>query len=157
MSQSVRVSQILILIPPPSLVCILFYSTLPRWLQSIEMADVPAYASFVGFLLHVPFNILYVRILNYGYIGVAMATVSFQILQPLLIYLYLFGTSHGRERILKNSGAKAVGRQRLSFWPELYAAVFSLSGIKQYLELGTCMLLILLPPFCFTSLLCLNF
>jgi hypothetical protein len=110
--------------------------TVTTWLQTIEMADVPAYAAFVGFLLHVPFNILYVNILGYGYRGVAMATVSFQLLQPIIIFTYIFGTKHGRDRILTNTGAKAIGREKLTFRSELYAAVFSFSGIKQYLELG---------------------
>ena len=110
--------------------------TTTAWLQSIEMADVPAYAAFVGFLLHVPFNVLYVRVLGYGYEGVAMATVSFQLLQPLIMFFYLFGTKRGRDRILTNSGAKAIGQTRLKFWPELYASVSSFAGIKQYLELG---------------------
>jgi len=107
--------------------------TVTAWLQSIELADVPAYAALVGFLLHVPFNILYVKVLGLGYDGVALATVSFQIIQPILIFTYLFGTSSGRNRILTNTGARAIGNDRLTFWPEFSAAVFSLSGIKQYL------------------------
>ena len=110
--------------------------TTTAWLQSIEMADVPAYAAFVGFLFHIPFNMLYVNVLGYGYEGVAMATVSFQLLQPIIIYFYLFGTNHGRDRILINTGAKAIGRNGFSFWPEFKAALFSFSGVKQYLGLG---------------------
>ncbi len=110
--------------------------TVTAWLQTLDMADIPAFAAFVGFILHVPFNILFVRVLGFGYEGVAMATVSFQLLQPLIIFFYLFGTENGRDRILTHSGAKAIGRSRLSFWPEVYAAISSFAGIKQYLELG---------------------
>lgn len=111
--------------------------TVTAWLQSIEMADVPAYAALVGFIFHVPFNVLYVNVLGFGYKGVAMATVSFQLLQPILIFVYLFGTKQGQDRILSNTGGKAVGRKRITFWPEVHSAV-SFSGVKQYLELGTC-------------------
>lgn len=110
--------------------------TLTAWLQAMEMADVPAYAAFVGCVCHLPFNILFVNILGFGYEGVGMATVAFQVIQPLLMVFYLL-TKAGRSRILEQSGAKILGREYLTFWPELYAAVFSLSGIKQYLALGT--------------------
>ncbi len=110
--------------------------TITSFLQSIEMSDVPAWAAFVGFLTHVPFNILFVDIFGFGYEGVAMATVMFQLLQPFIICIYLFGTVYGRERLLEGCGAKAIGRGHLSFWPEMKAAVGSLNGIKQYLSLA---------------------
>eukprot|EP01083_Nonionella_stella_P253786 872995_1 len=110
--------------------------TVTSFLQSIEMADVPAWAAFVGFLSHVPFNILFVDILGLGYHGVALATVMFQLLQPVIILFYLFGTSKGRERTLEGIGARSIGRESLSFWPELYAAIGSIVGIKQYLALA---------------------
>eukprot|EP00554_Chaetoceros_debilis_P013464 CAMPEP_0194127374 /NCGR_PEP_ID=MMETSP0150-20130528/60486_1 /TAXON_ID=122233 /ORGANISM="Chaetoceros debilis, Strain MM31A-1" /LENGTH=645 /DNA_ID=CAMNT_0038821295 /DNA_START=148 /DNA_END=2085 /DNA_ORIENTATION=+ len=110
--------------------------TVTSFLQSIEMADVPAWAAFVGFLSHVPFNILFVDILGLGYHGVALATVMFQLLQPVIILFYLFGTNKGRERILEGIGARSIGRESLSFWPELYAAIGSIVGIKQYLALA---------------------
>lgn len=110
--------------------------TMTAWLQSIEIADVPAYTAFIGFLCHIPLNVLFVRVLGYGYRGVAMATISFQILQPVLMCVYLFGTNKGIDRMLSSTGARGVGRTKLRFWSELKAAVSSFSGIKQYLELG---------------------
>ena len=110
--------------------------TLTSWLQAIAIADVPAWAALVGFLSHVPFNILFVHVLGFGYLGVAMATVMFQVLQPIIMCGYLFGTARGRARVLEATGAKAVGRTHLTFWPEAYAAVTSIAGIKQYLSLA---------------------
>ena len=118
---------------------LLFYSinwTLTSWLQAIEIADVSAYAAFVGFLSHIPFNILFVDVLGYGYLGVAMATALFQTLQPIIICIYLFGTYHGRDRVLGAIGAKGIGRTYLSFRKEWHCAVTSISGIKQYLSLA---------------------
>ena len=110
--------------------------TLTSWLQAIAIADVPAWAALIGFLSHVPFNILFVNILGYGFLGVAAATVLFQLLQPFIICIYLFGTCQGQERVLKAIGAKAIGRTRLSFWKEFHCAITSISGIKQYLSLA---------------------
>ena len=110
--------------------------TLASWLQSIEIADVPAFAAFVGFASHIPFNILFVNVLGFEYLGVAMATVMFQLLQPIIVCGYLFGTARGRERVLKGIGANHIGRTHLSFWPEARSAVSSISGIKQYLSLA---------------------
>ena len=110
--------------------------TVTAWLQALEMADIPAYAAFVGLLLHVPFNFLFIRILGWGYLGVAVATDMFQFIQPMLILTFLFGTNSGRARTMKNTGAKAIGRTNLSFWAEASAAINSFAGIKQYLSLA---------------------
>lgn len=57
------------------------YMTLSAWLQSLEMADVPAYGASVGLILHVPMNMLFIHM--FGFMGSAVATVVFQIVQPL--------------------------------------------------------------------------
>eukprot|EP00979_Chaetoceros_neogracilis_P012570 scaffold3357_cov268-Chaetoceros_neogracile.AAC.11 len=110
--------------------------TLTCWLQAIAIVDVPAWAALIGFLSHVPFNILFVDVLGYGFLGVAAATVLFQSLQPFIICIYLFGTKQGQERVLEAIGAKAIGRDHLSFWKELHCAITSIPGIKQYLSLA---------------------
>jgi MATE family multidrug resistance protein len=109
--------------------------TLTSWLQAISIADVPAWAAFVGFLLHIPSNIFFVDILGWGYLGVAAATVVFQLLQPLIICIFLFGTDHGRKRVLRATGAEAIGRTHFSFKTEFREALHVL-GIKQYLSLA---------------------
>lgn len=111
--------------------------TTNAWLQSLDMADVPAYSAFIGLLLHVPTNILFVNILGFGYKGVALATVLFQLLQTLMIYCYLFGSKKGRDRVLASIGVEDTSRDSLYSWAEMKIALFSLQGIAQYLELGT--------------------
>ena len=86
--------------------------------------------------MHIPFNILFVRILGYGYEGVAMAAVMFQLLQPVGICTYLFGTRHGRNRMLENTGAKGIGRTHLSVRREIKTALSSMAGILQYIKLA---------------------
>lgn len=112
--------------------------TLTTWLQAIGLADIPAYAAAVGLALHIPLNLLFVSI--YGYLGVASATVCFQLVQPVLILSYLLGTSHGRSRVLKHCGAGLVNRDdKVSLFSggvELKLAVKSLSGICSYLGLA---------------------
>jgi len=120
----------------PGLWCYSINFTFTAWLQSINMADVPAYAALSGFSLHIPFNLLFVNVLGYGYKGVAMATVMFQLLQPILICVYLFATDHGRGRMLEHTGAKGIGRTRLRMRNELRIALSSPSGILQYLVLA---------------------
>lgn len=61
-----------------------FYSiswTLTAWVQSIGMADVPAYAAVLGLVLHIPFNLFFINYLGMGYLGCAVATVCFQAIQ----------------------------------------------------------------------------
>lgn len=55
--------------------------TLTAWVQSIGMADVPVYAAVLGLVLHVPFNYFFIHYLDLGYLGCAMATVCFQVIQ----------------------------------------------------------------------------
>jgi len=110
--------------------------TLTAWLQAIEMADVPPWAALVGGLLHVPFNLFFIRICGWGWLGVGAATVMFQVVQPTMMFLYLFCTKRGHDRLLEQLGAKGIGRTELSFGAELYAAVSSPWGIYQYLELA---------------------
>jgi len=111
--------------------------TVYYWLQCIDMADVPAYAAFIGCAFHVPFNILFVHKLGFGISGVAMATVTFQLIQPFCMFIYIFHTSHGIRRVLLGTGATNVGITNLGTHSELlYAATSSLSGILQYLALA---------------------
>lgn len=109
--------------------------TLTTWLQTIDMADVPAYAAFVGFALHVPTNVLFVRVLGLGIDGVALATVVFQVIQPVLMLVYLFGTARGRRRVLESTGASAVGIVDLGARRELVASL-SMDGARNYLVLA---------------------
>jgi multidrug resistance protein, MATE family len=110
--------------------------TLTSWLQAIEMADVPMYSTAVGLVTHIPFNIFFIYTLGWGFLGCAVATVICQLIQPILMIYYLFLTPAGKERVLANSYAQAVGRTSLSFWPEAKLAVTSWRGIVQYLGLA---------------------
>jgi MATE family multidrug resistance protein len=110
--------------------------TLTAWLQAVGMPDVPAFAAGVGLIMHIPFNVFFIYMLQMGYLGVAVATVGFQIIQPGLILTYLFFTSTGRARTLRSMAAAAIGRKSLSFWPEAKIAVSSARGIIQYLGLA---------------------
>ena len=110
--------------------------TLTAWLQTIEMSDVPGYAAAAGLAIHVPCNYFFVYFLGWGYLGVAVATVVFQLIQPFLILSYLFGTKQGRDRFLHQVAADAIGRTELSFWKEAQLALFDASGIRTYLGMA---------------------
>ena len=106
------------------------------WLQAMEMADVPAWAAMAGAILHVPFNLLFIHVIELGWLGVGVATTLFQLIQPIVMFTYVKGTTNGRSRLLEQVGAKGIGRTHLSFWREAYSAVASPSGICQYLQLA---------------------
>ena len=95
----------------------------------MSMAHIPAYAAFCGLLLHVPFNIIFVRVLGLGYIGVALSTVLFQMIQPFIMVSYFF-TNHGRRQLAAYSM-----KPKASYWHELREAMH-LKGISQYLRLA---------------------
>ena len=97
----------------------------------MDLAYIPAYGGAIGVLIHIPTNILLVRVFNLGYIGVGLATISFQIIQPLFVCLYLFSTEKGKMKVMNK-----LGGEKLSFWKESYVAISSLSGILQYLSLA---------------------
>ena len=97
------------------------------------MADVPAYAAVLGVIFHIPFNWFFIYFLDWGYLGCAVATVCFQVIQPIFVLTYLFGFAHGRSRVLESTGGLAIGRTRLSFWLEFRLAIYSMRGIIKYL------------------------
>jgi MATE family multidrug resistance protein len=100
------------------------------------MPDVPAYAAMLGLALHVPFNWFFIDFLDWGYLGAAVATVCFQVIQPLFVLTYLFGLKHGRRRVLESTGGLTIGRTRLSFWNEFFIAISSIRGYAQYMALA---------------------
>jgi MATE family multidrug resistance protein len=110
--------------------------TLTAWLQAIGMSDVPAYAAAFGLVTHVPVNIFFIYTLQWGYLGCAAATTTFQLIQPFLILSYLFLTQAGRARTLQCMAAGAIGRTSLSFWAEAKIAVSHARGIMEYLGLA---------------------
>jgi len=110
--------------------------TLTAWLQAVGMADIPAYAAAVGLITHVPFNLLFIYTLQMGYLGCAMATTTFQLVQPILMVTWLFVLPAGRARILQSMAAAGIDRHQLSFWQEAKLAVSSARGILQYLGLA---------------------
>jgi MATE family multidrug resistance protein len=110
--------------------------TLTAWLQAIGMSDVPAYVAGVGLVTHVPINIFFIYTLQWGYLGCAAATTTFQLIQPSLILGYLFFTKSGRARTLRCMGAGAIGRTKLSCLAEARIAVSHLGGVMQYLGLA---------------------
>ena len=100
------------------------------------MADVPAKASVLGLLLHLPFNWFFVYFLDWGYLGCGAATVCFHLLQPTFMISYLCLYSHGRSRLLDSSGGLAIGRTALTFRNEFWLAISSWRGYLQYLSLA---------------------
>jgi multidrug resistance protein, MATE family len=110
--------------------------TLVAWLQVMHLAYVPAMAALVGVVLHIPTNYLLIHVCEFGYVGVAWGTVTFQVLQPCLLLCYIFVYPPGTRRVLEHMGARAVGRSSLTLWPELYRAISSLAGLGQYLALA---------------------
>lgn len=114
--------------------CINF--TLTTFLQTMELAHLPAFAALCGDLLHVPMNLFFIHVIGLGWLGVGVATTMFQIIQPIVLFTYLKGTRQGRQQLLEHVGAAGIGRKSLSFWTEAKAAISSISGICQYLTLA---------------------
>mmetsp|Transcript_9532 Transcript_9532/g.28426 ORF Transcript_9532/g.28426 Transcript_9532/m.28426 type:complete len:644 (-) Transcript_9532:126-2057(-) len=110
--------------------------TITAWCNSIGMADVPARASTLGVVLHVPFNMLFCYGLGLGYLGCAFATVCFQMVMCVYIVSYLVFNPSGRDRVLTQTGGRAVGRRSLTLRNELKIAVGSLRGFCDYLALA---------------------
>jgi hypothetical protein len=134
--------------------------TLTAWCQSIGLADVPAKAAVLGLALHVPFNWFFIIYLELGYLGCAIATVCFQMIQvcslphglircktsslmvsllyPQAIFIvgYLFCSKYGRQRVLEATGGLSIGKSRLSWKRELLLAISSLKGFYQYMSLA---------------------
>lgn len=108
--------------------------TLTSWLQAIEMADVPAFASIVACILHIPITVLFVHVLRCGYLGIGYATVVTQSIQPIYQFVYLFTTKQGQQRVLKH--VMATNRSTIPFWKEFKIATQSPAGIYQYLSLA---------------------
>lgn len=111
--------------------------TLTTWLQTLEMADVPAYAAACGLLAHVPLNYLFIYGLGWGYLGCAAATVAFQLLQPIGMIWYL-QTEPGQARLWHKMGAGGGSQSfhcsHASTWSTVQLAVSK--GIGQYLGLA---------------------
>ena len=113
--------------------------TITAWLQAIQMADIPATAAVVALCTHIPLNIFYIHILNWGYLGAAAATTTYQIIQASLIVAMLLSTKSRRQRLLQQLGGRSIDGRciiRFSIWMAAREAVFSLSGIVQYLGLA---------------------
>ena len=107
--------------------------TLTTWLQAMELADIPVYATTLGLLLHIPLNLLFIHVFHMGFLGVAMATVAFQCIQPIAMCLYLFGTRTGTARIVAHSHGHTS--TSIPFWREATHAM-ELAGVCQYLSLA---------------------
>jgi len=100
------------------------------YLQSLELADIPALAATVGLFLHVPFNRFFITTLNFGYLGAATATVCFQTIQPLIQIWYLWYTRLGQERLRTSRG------DTTSHTTAIRTAVSSATGLRRYLSLA---------------------
>ena len=109
--------------------------TLTAWLQAMEMAFVPAYAAIAVLITHIPLNLLYIHVFDWGYLGCAAATATTTTLQLVYIAVYLFGTKRGRDKLMENMYASAVGRSTLGFVKEARMAI-QWKGILQYLGLA---------------------
>lgn len=127
-----RMTQDYLRVLAPSLWAYSINWTLTSWLQSMEMADIPAYAAAFGLLAHVPLNYLFVYGLNWGYLGCAAATVAYQALQPICLIIYLM-SSRGRSRLWHQMGASR-STPHAPFWSTMRLAVSR--GIGQYLGLA---------------------
>ena len=144
----------------PGLWCYSISMTFTSWVQAMNMADVPVYASIVGLTLHVPFNYFFIHVVGMGYLGCAVATVIYQTIQPLLVMYYLFVYPKGKQRVLlvsltgsatttattttTDAAGAAVPKSsnigddniQISFWKEFIIAISSIQGVMQYLSLA---------------------
>jgi MATE family multidrug resistance protein len=108
--------------------------TITAWLQAIEMADIPLYFAAVGLCLHIWFNQLFIDTLDMGFLGAAMAIVASQVIKPLFMCMYLFGTHGGAARVMRHCCGDST-RTHIPFWKEASMSM-SIPGILQYLSLA---------------------
>ncbi|KAG7368763.1 multidrug efflux protein [Nitzschia inconspicua] len=120
----------------PSLWAYSIQWTLTCFLQTVGMADVPAKATLVGLILHVPFNWLFIYGLDFGYYGVGLATAAFQAVQLTFLCTYILFYPAGQQRLLDATGGTAVGRTYLTFGKEFALALGSCRGFIQYFGLA---------------------
>jgi hypothetical protein len=122
----------------PSLWIYAIQWTVTAWTQSIGLASIPAQASLLGLVCHIPFNYLFVYLLGFGYLGCAYATICFQAIQLCYISIYLFLSQKGKQKVLIATGGHHIGHTTISncFQRELWIASTSLTGYKEYLNLA---------------------
>jgi multidrug resistance protein, MATE family len=108
--------------------------TITAWLQALEMADTPLYFAAAGLFLHILFNQLFIYTLDMGFLGAAMAIVASQVVKPLFMCMYLFGTKAGVARVMLHC-CGASTRKNIPFWKEATLSM-SIPGILQYLSLA---------------------
>eukprot|EP00542_Grammatophora_oceanica_P000826 CAMPEP_0194069986 /NCGR_PEP_ID=MMETSP0009_2-20130614/87937_1 /TAXON_ID=210454 /ORGANISM="Grammatophora oceanica, Strain CCMP 410" /LENGTH=579 /DNA_ID=CAMNT_0038723219 /DNA_START=56 /DNA_END=1798 /DNA_ORIENTATION=- len=121
----------------PGLICYSINWTFQVWLQNLDMAFLPAYATTFATVCHLPLNMFWIHYMGWGYLGAAMATTTYELIQPTIFLIYIFGTRRGTQRTLDAMAATAVRQSgKLSFWPEFKVAVSSLTGALQYLGLA---------------------
>jgi MATE family multidrug resistance protein len=120
----------------PSLWAYSIQWTLTCFLQTVGLADVPARATLIGLVLHVPFNWLFVYGLDFGYFGCGIATAAFQLVQVTYLSSYILLYPPGQRRLLDATGGTSIGRTQLTFWKELRLALGSCQGFLQYFGLA---------------------
>ena len=104
--------------------------TLSAWFQAIGLSDIPTYFAMVIAILHYPFNLFYIYILDLGYIGAALATSTSQIVCPIMMISYMFCTKSGRRRLPLST------RLPTTLADSIIQSVSSIPGILQYLSLA---------------------
>ena len=115
--------------------------TLVSWLRAMEIADTPAYSSTAAMVLHLPCNLLFLRVFRMGQAGIAWAIVVNRWVPLLCTSFITFAVPSGRRRLLEVMEARNIGRFTLfgswtTLWAETKTAVASCSGLFQYLWLA---------------------
>ena len=119
----------------PGFWCYSINYLLSSWLQAIGMADIPIYGVLVGTVLHIPMNILFIYVLDMGYLGAAVASSIFRFIQPFVTTIIICMTAKGTQRIHVNTGADTIYHP-IPLLYDIQRAVWSLKGILQYLSLA---------------------
>ncbi|OEU17942.1 mate-domain-containing protein, partial [Fragilariopsis cylindrus CCMP1102] len=124
----------------PSLWLYAIQWTVTAWTQSIGLASIPAQASLLGLICHIPFNYLFVYLLGFGYLGCAYATICFQAIQLCYISIYLFISQQGKQKVLIATGGQHIeylnlaipGIIVISEWWASETAIFLSGTIQPY-------------------------
>jgi MATE family multidrug resistance protein len=108
--------------------------TLTPFCQSLSLPILPATTAALAALVHVFLNQwLVLGNDTGGVIGAAHAMSITQILGPVVLSLYMFGTKHGRDKVAK---AMRIPVDQLDVTGGMRQSVCTFEGIKQYLKLS---------------------
>ena len=104
--------------------------------QVIGLADIQTCVMMIAAALHWPLNYIFIYGLDLGFKGAAVATTVSQLISPCLMLCFVLGTESGRSRLPLSTKYDGTTKEMIQY------AIYSSSGIRQYLGLALSGLLV---------------